>query len=287
MIRTTGGAAIRVRWFVSAAIVATVSSFAVAEDEPLDAKSLVKAELLADVDAILPGETFTLAIRFTMKPHWHIYWINPGETGMPTSVALELPEGFKAGPLQWPVPQKFVADEFTSYGYEDEAVLLVDVTAPAALKAGETITIGAKAEWLSCKVACIPGDAAMTLSLAVGDRANKVNAKVFDAAGMRMPTNPNDLGVAKIVQEPIPYDKQGFTMHTVIFSPGAAPSQVEWYPATGAALEMTDVQYKVNVYQPDNLPAEGYVRSLFVVTDDAGVRRGFWAPVFVTKPSRD
>src|SRR6185436_4838476 len=55
------------------------------EAQPANA-DLVKATLLADVDAIAPGGSFTLGVRLKVTPGWHVYWVNPGETGDATRV---------------------------------------------------------------------------------------------------------------------------------------------------------------------------------------------------------
>ena len=47
----------------------------------------VRAELLADVSAVKPGEPFWVGLRQTIRPKWHTYWKNPGESGLPTEIA--------------------------------------------------------------------------------------------------------------------------------------------------------------------------------------------------------
>src|SRR5262245_49489670 len=68
------------------------------------AQSHVQASLVAADVSVQPGRPFTVALRLVHDPHWHTYWINPG-TGYATSLAWTLPEGFKAGDIQWPVPR--------------------------------------------------------------------------------------------------------------------------------------------------------------------------------------
>src|SRR5687768_7951944 len=89
-------------------------------------QDLVKAKLLADVSAVKPGEAFTVGLRLSIEPGWHVYWTNPGDSGAPTSVKLKLPAGFKAGPVQYPVPIRFnQPGDVLGYGYEDELMLTV------------------------------------------------------------------------------------------------------------------------------------------------------------------
>ena len=74
----------------------------------------VEARLISSHSTIKAGEPFTIGLQFNIDPTWHTYWSNPGETGLPTSLKLDLPSGFTAGELQFPVPKKFITD----YGFD-------------------------------------------------------------------------------------------------------------------------------------------------------------------------
>ena len=75
-----------------------------AEAQVYQGKVLVKASLLADTSAIVPGQAFQVGVLLEMAPGWHTYWQYSGDAGLPTSIDWELPPGFTAGPIQWPVP---------------------------------------------------------------------------------------------------------------------------------------------------------------------------------------
>ena len=64
----------------------------------------VRAELVSEVSEVKPGEPFWVALRQTIKPHWHTYWKNPGDSGLPTEINWNLPAGAKADPIVWPTP---------------------------------------------------------------------------------------------------------------------------------------------------------------------------------------
>lgn len=131
----------------------------------------VRVELVSAVASIQPGQPFTVAVSMHHDPHWHTYWMNAG-TGYPTSVEWQLPEGFRAEPIQWPVPKVFrnASGKTTGYGYEGENLLMVKVTPPTTLVAGADITLQAHAEWLMCQEVCMPGSADLSLTLAVRDQ---------------------------------------------------------------------------------------------------------------------
>lgn len=128
----------------------------------------VTASLVAADTTVQPGAPLTVALRFEHAPHWHTYWINPG-TGLPTSIEWTLPPGWKAGPIQWPAPRvlKDSKQNIVGNGYEGELFLPVTLTPPANLKAGDSVTFNAAAEWLMCEDICVPGSGKFTLTLPV------------------------------------------------------------------------------------------------------------------------
>ncbi|MGH2569787.1 MAG: protein-disulfide reductase DsbD domain-containing protein, partial [bacterium] len=99
----------------------------------------VTARLLADVSEIAPGETFRAGVEISMAEGWHTYWENGGDAGLPTTIAWTLPEGFVAGPILWPVPNRYAEEgDVVTFGYADEVLLLTEITAGPAIPAGET-----------------------------------------------------------------------------------------------------------------------------------------------------
>lgn len=132
------------------------------------APSHVQASLVAADATVQPGQPVTVALRFVHDPHWHTYWVNPG-TGLPTSIEWTLPPGWKAGDIQWPAPTilKDSKGNIVGNGYEGELFLPVTLTPPADLKAGDSVALKAAVDWLMCEDVCIPGNATLTLTLAV------------------------------------------------------------------------------------------------------------------------
>ncbi len=170
----------------------------------------VRAELLSEVSAVKPGEPFWVALRQTIRPKWHTYWKNPGESGLPTEIAWTLPPGAKADPIVWPTPIVFEIGGITNYGFKDEAVLLVRITPPADL-AGP-LTLEAAANWLVCEDVCIPEEGRFALSLpvaattvaattaAAATPADARTRALFEQARRRLPVDspwPARYGVSK------------------------------------------------------------------------------------------
>jgi DsbC/DsbD-like thiol-disulfide interchange protein len=126
----------------------------------------VEASLVAAGDAVVPGLSLDVGIRLRMKRGWHVYWKNPGDSGLPPTVLWTLPEGFQPGPVEWPAPTRFLDEGLVTYGYHDEVVLPVSIHTPGSLK-GDSVTIAARVDWLECKDICVPGSATLQLRLPV------------------------------------------------------------------------------------------------------------------------
>ena len=90
----------------------------------------VESELIARHGSAEPGGKLLIGLRLKMDAHWHTYWQNPGDSGMPTTIQWKLPAGFKAGQIQWPLPQRLPIPPLMNYGYEGEIVLPVELSVP-------------------------------------------------------------------------------------------------------------------------------------------------------------
>lgn len=134
----------------------------------------VEAELIAQNTSIQPGEPFWVGVKLTMDDRWHTYWQNPGDSGLGTTINWTLPAGFSAGPIVWPYPHRIPIPPLVNYGYEDEVVLLTQITPPAHLTE-ENVSLGARVDWLMCEEQCIPGKATITLSLPINQSTPELN----------------------------------------------------------------------------------------------------------------
>ena len=150
------------------ALAATLTAAAaVRADGPPDPNSLVKAELVAETTSLAPAATLWVDLHLAIKPGWHVYWRNPGDSGLPTTIDWELPSGFSAGAISWPVPEHFVQGGIGNYGYAGSADLLVPISVAKEVATGGTAVLSAEASWLVCAEICIPGGATLSLSLPI------------------------------------------------------------------------------------------------------------------------
>ncbi|MCH8858500.1 MAG: thioredoxin family protein [Proteobacteria bacterium] len=211
------------------------------DDEPK-----VEASFIAEDTMIAPGATRTVALREVIREGWHTYWINPGDSGAPTEILWQLPEGWSAGPIQWPYPARMPVGPLMNYGYENEVVLLTDITAPADAPVGETVTLPAKVQWLVCADICIPEDAELSVSFTVAAEASPVvEPPLFAEARSKLP-------------RPAPWparfeaDAERFTLFVESAALTAArPREAVFFPYTDGQVESAAPQ--TMSFAPDGL----------------------------------
>ena len=122
-----------------------------------------------------------------MAPGWHTYWQYSGDSGLPTTIRWNLPEGFSAGPIQWPVPQaKVEPGDIQVYAYSGQVLLLATITPPANVAGNATLS--ADASWLVCEEVCVPGDASLELTLPVAKSAIPANTTLFEEFRSQLPS---------------------------------------------------------------------------------------------------
>lgn len=146
--------------------------------------------LLSERPQATPGQTLWLGLRFELIPHWHVYWRNPGASGAVPVIRWTLPEGWTAGDLHWPVPQRIPVGPLTNYGYEEAVTLLAPVRVPEGPLSAGPLTLTAAAEWLVCRVECIPETGRFTLQLPHPDSSAVADAetrRLFAAARAQWP----------------------------------------------------------------------------------------------------
>ena len=149
------------------------------QSQTYEGRELVRASLVADVTAIVPGKPFTVGLLLRMVPNWHTYWKFPGDAGIATEIKWKLPDGWKAGEIQWPIPLKLnEPGDIQIYGYHDEVLLLQEITPPASLT-GPAANLSAEANWLVCEKICIPGSAKLQLELPVAAQNAPANEDLF------------------------------------------------------------------------------------------------------------
>lgn len=113
------------------------------------------AKIVVDSYSLEKSRSIPIGILVELEKDWHIYWRNPGDSGMPTSVEFDLPEGITVSEIQWTVPEVFEFDGLASFGYEKQVLLLAELTIPENYQSN-SVSVSAKLKSLICKDVCIP-----------------------------------------------------------------------------------------------------------------------------------
>lgn len=146
-----------------------------------------QAKLVLSADTAKPGDTIWASVDLKMDAGWHTYWKNPGAAGMATKIEWQLPAGVTAGEIQWPLPEKFLPVEVTTYGYEKEVMLLVPLTLASNLPSGP-LDLKAKVSWLECKDVCVPANQNVETTLNIGPvTGNSPDAAIIESWKAKIP----------------------------------------------------------------------------------------------------
>ena len=160
----------------------------------------VRAELVAETTALVPGQRNWIGLRLTHEPHWHTYWINPGDSGLATKLTWHLPPGAEAAAIAWPAPQRFEVGRLFNFGYGGDVVLPIPLHLSADAKPGAQLRLSVDAQWLVCHQECIPGKATLKLALPVAARTapNPRVRKLFATAHAAQPVASAWSGQARL-----------------------------------------------------------------------------------------
>ncbi|MCB9253527.1 MAG: thioredoxin family protein [Bdellovibrionaceae bacterium] len=147
----------------------------------------IEVELVADAQNYIAGEAINVGVRYKTDPHWHIYWLNPGDSGEPAQIDWNVPETASVGSNQWPQPKRIAVGALTNYGYEGETLVATELRADT----GSTgpMAVEATTKWLVCNEECIPGKATLSLLLPAGKSGTSSKWKsLFDKTRSQLPT---------------------------------------------------------------------------------------------------
>lgn len=146
---------------------ALVPSYA-AESESVDTGKVV-ASLVSSNDSAAPGETIEVALRTILDTGWHTYWRNPGDSGEPVQLDWQLPEGWEAGEITWPLPMTLPTGPIINYGFEGAPLFPVSVTVPEAAEPGTIQNLTLDFYYLVCADICIPENGSASIDIAIGE----------------------------------------------------------------------------------------------------------------------
>lgn len=155
------------RKFAATCCAAFLAFLGTAQASDIPPSPIVKTEFVIHAPKVNAGEVIWAGVTYTIPEHWHIYWQNPGDSGIPTTMEWKLPEGMSAGEILWPVPQRMEEQGLVTYGYSNQVTLAVPLTSSHAVKGPVSVTT----KWLVCKETCIPESATFTATIPVKNPA--------------------------------------------------------------------------------------------------------------------
>jgi thiol:disulfide interchange protein len=107
----------------------------------------------AHITTLKVDGTELIALNFKNYPHWHTYWLNPGDSGLPIKSSFTVDgQKVEVKNREAPIPNRFIEEgDIWANGHEGEYTYFYEL--PASLKGN----IKLETTWLICKHICLPG----------------------------------------------------------------------------------------------------------------------------------
>ncbi|MFK7895409.1 MAG: protein-disulfide reductase DsbD family protein [Myxococcota bacterium] len=137
-----------------------------------------------------------VGVLFDLAPGWHLYWRNPGQTGIAPRLDFEA-AAYSAGEVSWPAPQTFREADglFTTYGYENRVLLTAPLLRTRNAEV-EQSSIRVIASVLVCHTQCVPATFELTTPIKSGlsSAEEEQLQALFEEAERDVPTDLSALG---------------------------------------------------------------------------------------------
>jgi hypothetical protein len=127
-----------------------------------------------------------------------------------------------------------------NYGYENEVVLMVQITPPKDLPVGQSVKIGAKASWLVCKEDCMPGSGDVSLELPVAIAAVPANEDLFKDWSGKLPVKQDEVDIASSTTTDSLSDGNGTGSITIAWK--KLPTDIQFIPGTLQTGDLSDIK---------------------------------------------
>lgn len=215
----------------------------------------ITVELLSEREAVAPHETQYIGIRFTPDPEWHVYWKNPGDSGLTPKVEWKFePNEATASEFIYPAPERIQVGPIVNFGYHGDVLLLAKLNTED-LKPGSEIQINAQTRWLVCKQECVPGKASLSLKLPVVDsnayaKIEGMHNPLFAKSISELPNRkkPGEDPSIRTIHEKMPDGSGKITFYLSTSDPALrqkiskARSQFFFFPESESGLEASSDQ---------------------------------------------
>lgn len=206
-----------------------------------------RVELIVPSESVRPGQTVPVGVKFTMRPGWHIYWTNPGDSGQAPRFSWNLPGGGASGvmrggeweasepqfptPISWSDPGGLVG-----YGYSGEVIFPATLTVPARTTPGQEAEVTIAVDYLICSDVCLPEQATASVVLRVSPDVGEADREAESALEKAQAAIPQDEASAAVSAT-----DDGLEI-TVPMPSGA--KKVEFFPEPPEGLAVEDVEVR-------------------------------------------
>ncbi|MEZ5921007.1 MAG: protein-disulfide reductase DsbD family protein [Parvularculaceae bacterium] len=193
------------------------------------------SELAVSADGVAPGGKIRIALAQDLEDGWHVYWKNPGESGLPLVFDWTLPEGWSAGAISYPAPHRAMIGPIVDFAHEGAPVFTTELTAPPDAEIGSAATIRLEATWLICADICVPETGVFSLDIPVvaTPAANEYAAEIFARADADAPKPLPGKASFGVAGDKVTLRVDGF---------GEKPKSAYFFPSTEGLSEPSAAQ---------------------------------------------
>ncbi|HKP30496.1 MAG TPA: protein-disulfide reductase DsbD domain-containing protein [Gemmatimonadales bacterium] len=135
-------------------------------------KPHVTISVVPELTAIVAGMPQRVALRFQVEPGWHVYWKNPGESGVATTASWKLPTGFTVDSLSYPTPARLDVAGTVTHVLDGDVVFEATIRPPARISSRDS-RLTTRVFYGICKNACYPGQASLSVTMPVRTDASR------------------------------------------------------------------------------------------------------------------
>jgi len=130
--------------------------------------SLTEINMSSSVTAIKSGQPFWVMFDVKLKPGWHTYWVNQGDSGLGPVLTWTMPRGFSASDIYFMPPERVLIGELMNYGYHEHTYFPVKITPPSVVDPRMSFILSVKIDLLICQEQCVPDTVSLAMTIPAG-----------------------------------------------------------------------------------------------------------------------
>ncbi|RME57851.1 MAG: hypothetical protein D6780_07690 [Candidatus Dadabacteria bacterium] len=192
---------------------------------------------------IKKGGNAYLIFHFKIKDGWHIYWKDPGQRGLPTTVQMQEIEGIKYGKLLFPVPDILrLSDGSYSYVHKGDVYLFLPIIVSEKFNGNSADIVGVL-RWAECSdTLCVPHKKEFSVKVSIGKSEAKEagsSRRIDSSVYKRFPIDYRAKGSPAVVKYRLEREK-GVLVLDVEWATN--PFELECFIADGDGVQIEQVK---------------------------------------------